>query len=85
MTIVIVIISSYYLNAREVAREIKNKTFKTTTELRENVEGVLTVEEGEEVDAEVLIYDLDEFVEQVNDGSLDVLAGDYIANVQIEN
>lgn len=79
----IVFIPADYTNSRQVADAIKGQSFESTTKLREHIEEQLEKEEGETVDGEILIYNLIDFVDEVNDGILDVITNDFISYVNL--
>jgi hypothetical protein len=79
----IVLIPVYFSNARHVCNEIENQKFKTTTELREKLNSELVAPDDEEPESP-LIYDMTDFMEEVNDQQLDILTNYFMSYVQFE-
>lgn len=84
MTQLIVIVSSDFTNSREICDKIKGQTFKNATAVRVNLLEQLLLDEEEESRPSILIYNIEDFVDDVNDQHLDVLTEDFITTVFVE-
>lgn len=83
MTTSIILIPVVFSNARKTCNLIQNQKYKNTTELRDFLSKELILKEEDE-NEDVLIYDLNEFMEEVNDEQLDILTSYFISYVQFE-
>lgn len=91
MTISVVLIPTNYSNARETCNLIENQKYGKTDDLRSFLKEKLSLSSNEDeevtVDSDenyVLIYNLSDFMEEVNDQQLDVLTNYFISYVQFE-
>ncbi len=87
MTTSIVLIPVSFDNARKVCNLIENQKYNNTTELRDFLKKELVRKKSEDEDEEAeneqpLIYDLTDFMEEVNDQNLDVMTNYFISYVQ---
>ena len=81
----IVLVAADYINAKEVCNQLKNKTFKDTYSVREEFDILLKVEDEDEEVEQVLIYNIEDFVDGVNEQELEVLANYFMSVVNVEN
>ncbi len=89
MTTSIVLIPVAFDNARKVCDLIENQKYNNTTELRDFLKKELVRKKSEDEDEDEeteneqpLIYDLTDFMEEVNDQNLDVMTNYFISYVQ---
>jgi hypothetical protein len=81
---VLVLVTAEYDNAKEVCEKLNKQTFKNTHSVREEFDFMLETDEEFGDIEEVLIYDIEDFVEGVNSQELDVLANYFMSVVNIE-
>ena len=84
MAKVLVLVTAEYDNAKEVCEQLKDKTFKDTYSAREEFDSLLEHDEEFGDIEEVLIYNVEDFVDGVNNQELDVLANYFMSVVNIE-
>ena len=84
MTQVLVLVTADYDNAKEVCEELNKQTFKNTRSVREEFDSLLVSDEEFGDIEEVLIYNVEDFVDGVNNQELDVLANYFMSVINIE-
>ena len=81
MTTSIVLIPVDFMNCRKVCETIERQTFGNVQELRDKVAELLS---EPEVDGEVLVYDISDFMDEVNNQMYDVLTEYFISYVYLD-
>ena len=83
---VMVLIPTIYTDSRKTCEFIQNTEFRNTTELREHIEGYVGRENFDEEESnEILFFDLNDFMDEVNDQNIDNLTNYFISYVTIKN
>lgn len=80
----LVLVTAYYDNAKEVCEKLNKQTFKDTISVREEFDSLLETDEEFGDIEEVLIYNIEDFVDGVNNHELDVLANYFMSVVNVE-
>ncbi len=83
MKTIIVLIPVDHIDSRKTCEFIQNTEFLSEYELRKHINGYLGVKENE--DDNVLLYNLNDFMCEVNNQQLDILTEYFISYVTIKN
>jgi len=81
MTTSIVLIPVEFVNSRRVCERIEREKFGNVQEMRDKVAELLN---EPEVDEDVLVFDISDFMDAVNDQELDVLSEYFISYVYFD-
>lgn len=79
-SLVVVVIPCSFTNARKVCELIENQKFANSDELRET----LTLQEKEIETENVLWYEISDFMDEVNNGDLEIFIHSFISYVWIQ-
>lgn len=81
MTTSIVLIPVEFINSRQVCEIIERTQYGNVQELRDKIDELLNESEVEE---DILIYDISDYMDAVNDQELDVLTEYFISYVYFD-
>jgi len=79
---IIVVIPADFVNAKQIAKEIFNKTYADISNVKVALDMLLEKEEGEKVDAPT-IYTLDNFLMALNDQTVNI-EHSYVTKLNLE-
>ena len=76
----IVLIPADYENAKQIAHEINNKSYRDAIDLHTNLSKSLQATEDDETPSEPVIYTIDNFILSINDDTIG-LDGYFVAKI----